>query len=82
MNSKIYIVETASYNPRTGEWDNHTSVNYFRSKVRAMAFCERWMANYKKDYPDGTASQSNDRYCFTFDGGYIEEYEIYAAELH
>lgn len=81
MNPKIYIVETASYSPKSCEWDNHTSVNYFRSKVRAMAFCERWMANYKRDYPDGAARQNKDRYYFNFADGSIEEYEIYSAEL-
>lgn len=82
---KIYIVETASYSPKYCEWDNHTSVNYFRSKVRAVAFCERWMANYKKDYPDGDVRLSQtstaDRYYFNFADGSIEEYEVYAAEL-
>lgn len=43
---KIYIVETASYNPKSCEWDNHTSVNYFRSKVRAEASLP--MARVKK----------------------------------
>lgn len=83
---KIYIVETASYNPKSCEWDNQTSVKYFRSKVRAVDFCERWMANYKKDYPDGAVriSQTStaDRYYFNFADGSIEEYEIYAAELN
>ena len=79
---KIYIVETASYDPKSCEWDNHTSVNYFRSRVRAEAFCERWMANYQKDYPDGIVRVSNKiRYDFNFADGCIVEYEIYAAEL-
>lgn len=83
--NKIYIVETASYNPKSCEWENQTSMNYFRSKVRAAKFCERWMANYKRDFPDGVVRMSQSaagaRYYFTFADGGIEEYEIYAAEL-
>lgn len=82
MNDKIYIVETASYNPKSCEWDNCTSTNYFRSKARAMVFCERWMANYKRDFPDGTVHQSGNIYYFNFADGHIEEYEIYSAELY
>lgn len=82
---EIYIVETASYDPTSREWYNHTSVNYFRSKIRAMAFCERWMADYKRNFPDGNVSMSQcetaDRYCFNFADGYIVEYKIHAAEL-
>lgn len=82
---EIYIVETASYNPESCEWDNQTSVNYFRSKVRAMSFCERWMADYKRNFPDGdvriSRGETADRYCFNFVDGYIVEYKIYAAEL-
>lgn len=81
---KIYIVETASYNPKSCEWNNHTSVNYFRSRARAAAFCEKWMANYERDYPDGAVRMSLgavDRYYFNFADGCIEEYELYAAEL-
>lgn len=86
MNKKIYIVETASYSPKFCEWDEHTSVNYFRSRARAAAFCERWMANYKKDFPNGTVKllrdKPTDRYRFHFADGSIEEYELYSAELH
>lgn len=81
---KIYIVETASYNSKSCEWDNQTSVNYFRSRVRAAAFCEKWMANYKRDFPDGAVRMSLgtvDRYYFNFADGCIEKYELYAAEL-
>lgn len=82
---KIYIVETAYYIPKSCEWDNHTSVNYFRSKARAMAFCERWMTNYKRDFPDGAVrmsqSKTADCYYFNFADGSIVEYELYSAEL-
>lgn len=60
MNKKIYIVETASYDGK-GSWDTETSTNYFASEARAMAYCERWMANYKKDYPDGIVSMPQER---------------------
>lgn len=82
MNRKIYIVETASYNAKSGEWDNNTSTNYFASKAKAAAFCERWMANYKKDIPDGIVRNPKEGlYHFIFEGGYIEEYQYYSAPL-
>ena len=83
MNNKIYIVETASYNAESAEWDNETSRTYFASQKRAKEFCESWMANYKKDCPDGIIRNPKDGlYHFIFDGGYIEEYQYYSAELH
>lgn len=53
---KIYIVETASFYADKGTWDTNTSTNYFRSKARAAAFCEKWMANYVRDYANGYVS--------------------------
>ena len=83
MNNKIYIVETASYNAKSAEWDNNTSRTYFASKKRAKEFCEEWMAIYKKSFPDGIMQNSEDGiYQFIFDGGYIEEYQYYSVELH
>ena len=53
----------------------------FSSKAKAMAFCEKWMANYKRDYPNGYTSEYNGAYQFHYADGCIDEYGIYSAEL-
>lgn len=79
--NKIYVVETASYYANSGDWETNTSTNYFACKARAMAFCEKWMAQYKRDYPDGYASEFNGCYQFHHADGCIDEYQVYSAEL-